>query len=652
MISLIWNIQGAGSKDKVRTIKEMVRLHKPHILGLLEPKISGSKANEVCKQLGFEDWVRVEALGFSGGIWVLWRNTIKVKILKTHTQFILLQVTEGTQQPWCLAVVYGSPAHDLRKRLWSDLRKENLNFDGPWLAAGDFNAVSSANEVSNLANFSQRRCGGFNEWIFDQSLIDISFEGPILTWKRGTQQATFRGARLDRALGDIDWRVRFQKAGVKHLPMISSDHSPLLISTDGYKTDKRVPRFSFQVAWFTNKDLEEVVRNNWNRNLALTDNIHNLVPELKSWNDKVFGCIAKKKNRLMARIAGVQKKLLNDKHEGLFKLDRKLQKELEEVLRQEELHWFQKSREEWIVSGDRNTRFYHTATIVRRSRRKVEGLTNDQGTLVTNKDEIKDMMMHYFTNLFRKDENCDVTMAPRGGFPILSQDVKNDILKDLNDVDIRNAVMEMAPLKAPGPDGFHAIFYQKLWNIVGKTVVDMAMGFFRTGRLPKGLNDTLITLIPKVDNPEKPANFRPISLCNVSYKIITKAMTIRLKKLMTEVVGPNQSSFVPNRQITDNILIYQETLNTMRRKRNGKGMMVLKIDLEKTYNRLSWDFIKDTLEEVGLGDDWTRNIMACVESSRLAILWEREQTQYFKAGRGIRKGAPCLLIFLFFAWNA
>lgn len=162
--------------------------------------------------------------------------------------------------------------------------------------------------------------------------------------------------------------------------------------------------------------------------------------------------------------------------------------------------------------------------------------------------------------------------------------------------------------------------------------------FFASGNLPKGLNDTMITLIPKVDVPEKPVNFRPISLCNVSYKIITKIISNRLKEVMKEAIGPNQSSFVLGRQITDNILIYQETLNTMRKKKGNKGFMVVEIDLEKAYDRLSWDFIRDTLRKVGMEDVWTRNIMACVESARLSLIWEGEKSSYFEPGRGIRQG--------------
>lgn len=150
-----------------------------------------------------------------------------------------MQVKEHNHDPWLLTVVYGSPTHDLRKRLCKDLRKSNMNVSGPWLVAGDFNAVTTASEVSDSMNFSQRRCADFTNWIFEQGLIDIGFEGPMLTWKCGTQQSTFKGARLDRALGDIDWRMRYPNAVVKHLPMIHSDHAPLMISAEDNTVNRK-----------------------------------------------------------------------------------------------------------------------------------------------------------------------------------------------------------------------------------------------------------------------------------------------------------------------------------------------------------------------------------------------------------------------------
>ena len=96
-------------------------------------------------------------------------------------------------------------------------------------------------------------------------------------------------------------------------------------------------------------------------------------------------------------------------------------------------------------------------------------------------------------------------------------------------------------------------------------------------------------------------------------------MTKRLKKIMSSVIAPNQCSFVPGHQITDNIIVYQEVLHFMRSQFPGKGFMIIKVDLEKAYDRLSWPFIRDTLANLGLREKWTNNIMYCIETPRMAI---------------------------------
>ena len=102
-----------------------------------------------------------------------------------------------------------------------------------------------------------------------------------------------------------------------------------------------------------------------------------------------------------------------------------------------------------------------------------------------------------------------------------------------------------------------------------------------TGILPTSLNNTLLVLIPKVQNLEQVKHFRPISLCNVIYKTITKTLVNRLKNILPDIIAPTQCNFVPGRQISDNIVIFQEVIHSMQGKRAGKGMMVVKIDLEK-----------------------------------------------------------------------
>ena len=158
--------------------------------------------------------------------------------------------------------------------------------------------------------------------------------------------------------------------------------------------------------------------------------------------------------------------------------------------------------------------------------------------------------------------------------------------------------------------------------------------------MPSLVNETLIVLIPKISNPTKLAHYRPISLCNVSYKLVTKIIVNRIKDFLPSIIAPTQSSFVPRRQITDNIVIVQEVLHTMKSKYSGKGMMAIKLDLEKAYDRLNWDFLRETLLDIGIPADWTSLIMHCTASNAFRLCWNGDITDVFLPSRGIRQGDP------------
>ena len=147
---------------------------------------------------------------------------------------------------------------------------------------------------------------------------------------------------------------------------------------------------------------------------------------------------------------------------------------------------------------------------------------------------------------------------------------------DFSADEIKEAVFQMAPTKAPRPDGMNAFFYQKFWHIVVDNVVSAILDFFNFGCMVSGLNHTNIVLIPKV-KPEKISDFRHISLCNVMYKIISKVLSNRLKQILLSVISPTQSAFVLGRLITDNVLLAYETLHAMHTQKKGKkGSLALK----------------------------------------------------------------------------
>ena len=161
----------------------------------------------------------------------------------------------------------------------------------------------------------------------------------------------------------------------------------------------------------------------------------------------------------------------------------------------------------------------------------------------------------------------------------------------------------MHPTKAPGSDGMSPIFFQKYWDIVGPSVVNSVLQTLRTEVMHDGLNETFICLIPKVNCPQKITEFRLISLCNVVYKIVSTVLVNRLKKILPEVISESQSAFVPDRQITDNVLVVFETMHYLDQRRKGKeGLIAIKLNMSKAYDKVEWDFLEVMIRSLGFSE--------------------------------------------------
>ena len=242
-----------------------------------------------------------------------------------------MEIRNRDQHPWLLSIVYGSPNLTLRKFQWQALHCNKLDLSKPWLVAGDFNAITSGHETSYPGNLDNRRCSLFNEWISNHQLIDMGFSWPGFTYTRGLSTSTFKGARLDRALCNADWKLRFEGALVTHLPKLNSDHTPLLISLEGDNTTPLKAEFRFQVAWLTHLNIKEVVSSLWRVQASFGES-----PEgLSTRNKECFGNIFQNKKRLWARIAGVQRDLAKYRSNKLLELEKKLQGDLDLVLKHE-----------------------------------------------------------------------------------------------------------------------------------------------------------------------------------------------------------------------------------------------------------------------------------------------------------------------------
>ncbi|KAK6160424.1 hypothetical protein DH2020_003805 [Rehmannia glutinosa] len=219
---------------------------------------------------------------------------------------------------------------------------------------------------------------------------------------------------------------------------------------------------------------------------------------------------------------------------------------------------------------------------------------------------------------------------------------QNEVLMEpFKEEEIKRALFSMHPDKSPGPDGLNPAFFQNFWDLSGNNFTNACLYFLRNCSFPEGFNDTIIIQIPKKDNPEFIIDMRPIGLCNIAYKVISKVLANRLKRVLSSVISESQSAFVPNQLISDNILVAFEINHYLKRKRQGETRIAaLKIDMSKAYDRIEWSFLRGILLKLGFHCAWVDLIMLCVSTVQYKVTHGDFKSKQIIPSRGLRQGGP------------
>ncbi|CAN6554430.1 unnamed protein product [Malus baccata var. baccata] len=319
-------------------------------------------------------------------------------------------------------------------------------------------------------------------------------------------------------------------------------------------------------------------------------------------------------------------------HLGRLQMDwRSNSQEIEDVSKavdtlwsQEESVWKQKSRVQWLQEGDANTKFFHQSTLQRRRRNKVVTLKRDNEEWVDNPDQVRRLLDEHFMDLFSSSGQRDWGGLLDCVIPKVMEEINATLSAPVSADEIKQAALNMGGLKAPGPDGFQGIFYRSQWDIIAADVNKMIEDLMAGSLQPLRINATHLALIPKVPNPESVSHFRPISLCNFSYKFLSKVLANRLK-----------------RQIQDNIGIAHELFHFLKtRKTKCKLELGIKLDMHKAYDRVEWDFLLAVMEKMGFDSRWRTLILGCISTVSFAILFNGQPGPRFAPSRGLRQGDP------------
>lgn len=593
----------------------------------------------IMHKLGFTGLFTVDNTGHSGGLALIRSNRANVTITSSSKFFIDATITlDDNPVPWRFTGYYGQPERNRRRESWDLMRLLATQSSLPWLIIGDFNDIRYPEEKSGNTPHPQWLFRGFNEAIDNCGLKEVNFDGYQFTWERSRGSSQWIEEKLDRILASDTWFEMFNEAKACSFEAPASDHRPLALWPIPTTKIHRRRKFKFENLWIKESRCREVVLNSWvhSHGLDLQSKLELCSRNLWNWGRHLIKNFQPQIDRCKSQLEALRHR----RDPSGIRLFDSTQRNYILLLDRQNQFWRQRAKSFWLQHGDTNSKFFHNQVRSRRRANALSGLRDNSGNWVPKGQGLHSLILNHFTNIF--DANPGNSSPVLDCIPnLISQQQNAALLRTITHEEVRRAAFSMHPDKSPGPDGFNPGFYQAHWDIVGHDITTLCKNFLSSGKLPHGLNNTQIVLIPKKPKPEVMGDLRPIALCNVAYKILAKVLANRLKVLLDKLISASQSAFIPGRLISDNIIVAHEILHFLKRKNQGKdGYVALKIDISKAFDRVEWSFLYTVMAKMGFSPRWINLILECISSVKYTVLHEGDEIGPILPTRGLRQGDP------------
>ncbi|XP_074351201.1 uncharacterized protein LOC141690330 [Apium graveolens] len=408
----------------------------------------------VRRALQFDGLISVDAIGKSGGLAFLWRYKDQAQLRSVSQNHIDMEITMDGKDRWRLTGIYGEPDRNQRRKTWNLLRTLARDSNLPWCAIEDLNNVVAQEDKTGGAPYPGWLIEGFNEVLVETELIDMDLVGHQFTWEKGRGTDSWTEVRLDRALTTVAWLNLFPLAKLYNLEVSASDHSPILLTPEG-------SNMQVTESWGieSSDDIQKKVK-------TCGEKLYQWGKEITSrFGDRIKNC--KKKMQMLRKCRDAESvRRYNDIKAELFL-----------ILEQKEIFWRQRSKQLWLHSGDKNSKYFHAAASVRRRNNQINRLKNGEGCWVDWDAGLADHITEYYNHLFTTTQTdwhetiecIDVK---------ITEEHNMELLQTVTEDEVRTSLFQMDPDKAPGPDGMTPAFYQKHWSIVGNDVVGLVRKFF------------------------------------------------------------------------------------------------------------------------------------------------------------------------------
>ncbi|XP_020260823.1 uncharacterized protein LOC109837129 [Asparagus officinalis] len=586
-----WNIRGLNKSSKQRLVKHHLLQYHLSFLALLETKVKDTNLSITAKKIE-KNWQWLSNVGNSGKarILVMWDPCIlDVQVVKISEQHITCSV-KSVDEKICglISAIF--------TKIWGILLGYYVEV---------FNTMINNEEKLGGVALTTVDTSDFNSFIEDCQLSHLKTLGCFYTWSNKQESGSRIWCRLERALVNGSWINLYYSSHVEFLQPGLSDHSPAFVSIyDDYVQGKKP--FKFFKMLTKHPSFIPIVSKTWQTTVegykmySVSTKLKLLKGNLKELNKKHFYNITEQVQRARVALEEVQRNLYADPfNSSLINQEKDFLSSYKRLLDCELSFYQQKARIAWSLQGDRGTSFFHAITKSNKHNNRVMVLHNANGDRITDGEGIVNEFVSFYRKLMG---SAVVTIPPDMDIinfgPILNAAQARELSRPVTRDEIKSAIFSMAENKAPGPDGYNVAFFKSAWAIIGEEITVAIEEFFSSGKLLGMVNSTSITLIPKVHCRKTPSDYRPISCCNCLYKFISKIITNRIKTVMGYIVNDAQSAFVRGRQISSNIKLAHELVNSYNRKHLSPRVM-LNVDIRKAFDTISWCFLSDLLHGLG-----------------------------------------------------